>query len=188
MEYTRAATENQRDPDPGDPDPGDPDPGDRDQGDRHVEEDRQLEEVVEEAIFWANRAKDFERYEIADRVFAVLLSFFENNDQKVRQTGIEAGLVVREDRRNSGKLSGGYRDLAWLAAGDRELCIPTQKLARKYACWFYAHAGRHAERGGQRETREGSKKEAKAVRREAERAADEIKMRGRITDPEHYLS
>lgn len=143
---------------------------------------------MREAIFWANRAKDYERYEIADRVFAVLLSLFENNGQTVRDSNLRAEVAVREGRRKSGKLSNGFRNLAWIAVGSRELCLPVPKLSRKYACWFYAHAGRREAKEGQRETREGTEKEVETVRRGARRAVEEIKSRQKITNPDHYLS
>jgi hypothetical protein len=149
---------------------------------------RALEEVVGEAIFWANKAKNFERYEISGRVFTVLLSLLENNEEKIRESAIEAGVTVREDRRKSGKLSNGYRDLAWISMGDQELCLPIPKLSRKYACWFYAHAHRREEKGGQRETRKGREKEIERVKREAARAIEEIKSTCKITNPDHYLA
>lgn len=151
-------------------------------------EPRALEEVVGEAIFWANKAKDFERYEISDRVFPVLLSLLENNEEEVRDSGIEAGVTVREGRRKSGKLSNGYRDLAWITAGSQELCLPIPKLSRKYACWFYAHAERREEKNGRRETREGREEEIRGVEREASRAIEEIKSGWKITNPGHYLA
>jgi hypothetical protein len=151
-------------------------------------ESRALEEVVREAIFWANKAKDFERHEISDRVFPVLLSLLENNEEEIRDSKIEAGVTVREDRRTSGKLSNGYRDLAWITAGSQELCLPIPKLARKYACWFYAHAERREEKSGRRETREGREEQIKRIEREAGRAIEELKSRWRITNPRHYLA
>ena len=36
---------------------------------------------MREAIHWADRAKDFERHEISNRVFPVLLSLVENNEE-----------------------------------------------------------------------------------------------------------
>jgi hypothetical protein len=159
--------------------------GDREKGGR---ETRALEEVVREAIFWANKAKDFERHEISDRVFPVLLSLLENNEEEVRDSKIEAGVTVREDRRTSGKLSNGYRDLAWITAGSQELCLPIPKLSRKYACWFYAHAERREEKSGQRETREGREEQIRKIEREASRAVEELKSGWKITDPGHYLT
>lgn len=147
-----------------------------------------MERVAGEAIHWANKAKDFGRYEVSDRVFAVLLSLFENNDEKIQDSRIGAGVTVRENRRKSGKLSNGYRDLAWIVAGPWELCVPIPKLARKYACWFYAHADRREEKSGQRETREGKEEEVKTVRREAGSTIEEIRSRCRITNPGHYLA
>jgi len=151
-------------------------------------EDRPLEKVVGEAIYWADKAKDFERYEVSDRVFPVLLSLLENNEEEIRDSGIEAGVTVREGRRKSGKLSNGYRDLAWITVGSRELCLPIPKLARKYACWFYAHAERREENGGRRETREGREEEIETVKRKAGRAIEEIKSGWKITNPDHYLA
>lgn len=147
-----------------------------------------MERVVRDAIFWADKAKDFERYEISDRVFPVLLSLLENNDGEVQDSRIEAGVTVREDRRKSGKLSDGYRDLAWIAVGSQGLCLPIPKLSRKYACWFYAHAERREEKGGQRQTREGREEEIETVKRKAERAIEEIKSGWKITNPDHYLA
>lgn len=155
---------------------------------QRVGEDRRLEKAVEEAIFWANRAKDFERYEISDYVFAVLLSLFENNEEKIRDSRIRVGVAVREERRKSSKLSNGYRNLAWIEVGSRELCIPIPKLARKYACWFYAHASRREGKEGERKTREGTEEEVETVSKEAGRAIEEIKSRGKVTNPDHYLS
>jgi len=152
------------------------------------QKDQTLEEVVGEAIFWANKAKDFERYEISDRVFPVLLSLLENNEEEIRDSRIEAGVTVREERRKSGKLSNGYRDLAWITVGDRELCLPIPKLSRKYACWFYAHAERRAEKGGRRETREGREEEIQTAKRQAARAIEELKSGWKITNPDHYLA
>jgi hypothetical protein len=147
-----------------------------------------LGEVVRDAIFWANKAKDFERYEISDRVFPVLLSLLENNEEEVQNSRIKAEVTVREGRRKSGKLSDGYRDLAWIVVGSQKLCLPIPKLSRKYACWFYAHAERREEKSGRRETREGREEELKRVRREAGRAIEEIKSGWKITNPDHYLA
>lgn len=159
--------------------------GDQEKGDQ---ETRALEEVVGEAIFWANKAKDFERHKISDRVFPVLLSLLENNEEEVRNSRIKAGVTVREGRRTSGKLSNGYRDLAWITAGSQELCLPIPKLSRKYACWFYAHAERREEKEGQRETREGREEQIRRVEREARRAIEELKSGWKITNPGHYLA
>lgn len=149
---------------------------------------RPLERVMREAIHWADRAKDFERHEVSSRVFAVLLSLFENNPEKIQRSRIEAGVTVRENRRKSGKLSNGYRDLAWITAGSEELCLPIPKLSRKYACWFYAHAERREEKEGQRETRDGKEKEIRVVEREAKRVTQELKSGWKVTNPDHYLA
>lgn len=47
----------------------------------------------------ADKAKDFERYEVSDRVFPVLLSLFENNEEEVQNSRIKAEVTVREDER-----------------------------------------------------------------------------------------
>ncbi len=72
--------------------------------------------------------------------------------------------------------------------GSQKLCLPIPKLARKYACWFYAHAERREEKGGRRETREGREEEIERVKREAERAIEELESRWKITNPDHYLA
>jgi hypothetical protein len=117
-----------------------------------------------------------------------LLSRLENNEEEVRDSRIEAEVTVREDRRASGKLSIGYRDLAWITAGSQELCLPIPKLSRTYACWFYAHAERREGKDGQRETRAGREEQIRRVEGEAGRAIEELKSGWRITNSGHSLT
>lgn len=94
---------------------------------------------------FAEMAKNGGQYPAANAAVALVLHRFFPR--------VECSLSVRESPATpTGAMADGYYDLAYVAAGEEETCIPIPKLRPSIAYWFAAHAERRAPQPHNRDT------------------------------------
>lgn len=99
----------------------------------------------EALLAFAEMAKNGGQYPAANAAVALVLHRFFPR--------VECSLSVRESPATpTGAMADGYYDLAYVAAGDEETCIPIPKLRPSIAYWFAAHAERRAPQPHNRDT------------------------------------